>query len=109
MAYTLPVDMSIGIAVTYADREGNVVDLPQGNVAWESSDETILKIVVQPDDDQRARMVPGGTLGNAQVTCTGTNPSGSKVIATLDVTIVAGDAITGTIQPEGQPEPLPPT
>jgi hypothetical protein len=109
MAYTLPVDMSIGVAVTYTDREGNTVDLPQGNVTWESSDETILKITVNPDDDQQARLMPGGTLGNAQVTCTGTNPSGTKVIATLDVTIVAGDAVTGTIQPQGDPQPIPPS
>jgi hypothetical protein len=108
MAYTLPVDMGLRVAVSYVDAKGNPVDLPQGNVSWDTSDPTIVHVDPDQGDDQQAFITPIGTLGNAQITCTGSNADGSKVIATLDITIVAGNAITGTIQPQGAPEPLAP-
>jgi hypothetical protein len=107
MAYTLPVDKFVAVAVEYLDAQGNVVDLPQGNVHWETSDQTILTVEVDTGDDQQCDLLPVA-VGNAQVTCTGSNPSGSQVIATLDVTCVAGDAVSGTIQPQGEPQPIPP-
>ena len=108
MAYTLPVDKMVVVAVQYADAAGNVVDLPQGNVQWETSDPTILGAQADANDDQQCSLTPAGTVGNAQVTCTGSNPDSSQVIATLDVTVVSGDAVTGTIQPTGEPQPIGP-
>ena len=67
----------------------------------------MLTLQVDATDDQKCLFLPVGPLGNAQVTCTGSNVSGSKVIATLDVTIVAGEAVTGTIQPVSAPAPTP--
>jgi len=107
MAYTLQVDKFITVQVSYVDKGGNAVDLPQGNVEWTVSDTTLLSAVEHSDDDQTCDLTPAGPLGNAQVTCTGKNPDGSPVIAVLDVTLVAGNAITGTIQPQGEPQPLP--
>jgi hypothetical protein len=108
MAYTLPVDKMVLVAVQYADTAGNVVDLPQGNVQWETSDETILTAQPDTNDDQQCSLTPAGPIGNAQVTCTGSNTDGSEVIATLDVTVVSGAAVTGTIQPTGEPQPIGP-
>jgi hypothetical protein len=108
MAYTLPVDKMVVVAVQYADTGGNVVDLPQGNVHWETSEPTILDAQPDASDDQQCSLTPAGTVGNAQVTCTGSNPDGSQVIATLDITVVAGDAVSGTIQPTGEPQPIEP-
>lgn len=107
MAYTLPVDKGLQVAVAYTDANGNPVDLPQGNVSWESSDDALLFVKPDTQDDQKALLMPQGTLGSAQVTCTGKNADGTSVLATLDVTLVAGNAITGTIQPVGEPEDLP--
>jgi hypothetical protein len=108
MAYTLPVDKMVVVAVQYADTGGNVVDLPQGNVHWETSESTILNVQPDASDDQQCSLTPAGAVGNAQVTCTGSNPDGSQVIATLDITVVAGDAVSGTIQPTGEPQPIEP-
>jgi hypothetical protein len=107
MAYTLPADKMITVAVAYQDAQGNDVDLPQGNVQWETSNQTILTSTPDANDDQQCSLIPAGPLGNAQVTCTGRNNDGTSVIATLDVSIVSGDAVTGTIQPQGEPQPIP--
>ena len=107
MAYTLPVDQQIEVQVSYVDAEGNAVDLPQGNVTWEVSDAALLGVVPDTTDDQKCMVTPVGPVGTAQLTCTGKNPDGSAVIATLDMTLVPGNAITGTIQPVGSPTPKP--
>jgi len=106
MAYTLPIDKKIDVAVAYVDAKGNLVDLPQGNVTWETSDVAILTAIPDAEDDQQCELLPTGPIGTAQVTCTGRNPNGEEIIATLDVTLVAGDAVTGTIQPVGEPQPI---
>src|SRR4029077_3217310 len=108
MAYTLPVDKMVVVAVQYADSGGNVVDLPQGNVHWETSESTILDAQADANDDQQCSLTPAGTVGNEQVTCTGSSRDGSQVIATLDIRVVAGDAVSATIQPPGEPQPIEP-
>jgi len=99
MAYTLPNDKTVAIEVTYLDAHGNTVDLPQGNVSWTTSDAAILTVTADAANDQHAELAAVGPVGNAQVNCTGANPDGSQVIALMDVTVVAGNAVTGTITP----------
>jgi hypothetical protein len=99
MAYTLPNDKTVDVAVTYADAHGNEVNLPQGNVSWTSSDETIVTVAVNATDDQLCSVQPVGPVGNVQINCTGKNTDGSDIIALMDITVVAGAAVTGTIAP----------
>jgi hypothetical protein len=107
MAYTLPDDKQIVVRVSYQDAQGHDVELPQGNVAWTTSDDMIANVGVLSTDDQQAEIIPGKNNGNAQITCTGTNADGTSVVATLDVTVVPGDAVSGSIQPQGDPQPFP--
>jgi hypothetical protein len=104
MAYTLASDKIVDVAVTYLDAKGNEVDVATGSVKWETSNETIATVAPRAGDDQTATITPGIDLGTAQITCTATNPDGSQVIATMDVNVVAGNAVTGVIAPvEAQP------
>ena len=99
MAYTLPNDKVVDVAVSFLDAKGHEVDIATGSVKWETSDQTILSVAVNTTNDQIAQLQPGNNLGNAQVTCTATNPDGSVVIAVMDVNVVAGNAVTGVIAP----------
>jgi nitrogenase molybdenum-iron protein alpha/beta subunit len=109
MAYTLPVDNVIKVKVSYIDAHGNpaVVD---GDVAWSTSDATIARVVADTGDTTNASVEAQGKVGQCQVTASADADLGTGVrelITLMDLTVVAGEAVAGTISPVG--EPLPPT
>ena len=120
VAYQLPDDQMIHVAVTYVDMQGNpaVVD---GPVTWTSSDTTILivdpwtpsgsdTVPVGVPENGLATVSPVGPLGQAQVSVTADVDMGSGVtplVTLMDIAVIAGTAVAGTIAPVGDPIPLP--
>jgi hypothetical protein len=110
MAYKLPNDMQVNVKVSYVDAKGNPA-MVDGDVEWDSSDATIVAVHVNPDDSQNAAVVPTGKTGQVQVTATADADLGSGVrelVTIMDVEVLAGEAVAGTIEPVGDPVPIPP-
>lgn len=108
MAYTLPNGFEVAVQVTYIDKSGNPATV-DGNVTWASSDETIA-IVDVGTDTTTSTVASVGTLGTAQITATADADLGEgtrNLITTFDVTVVAGEAVAGTIAPTGAATPIP--
>jgi hypothetical protein len=111
MAYTLPNDHVVNVQISYIDAKGNAAQV-DGEVAWSSSDEAIAIVAVDSGDSTQARVRPSDQLGQAQITATADADLGEgtrEIITTMDVTIVAGSAVSGTITPVGEPLPIAPT
>jgi hypothetical protein len=106
--YTLPVDHRVNMQVSYTDAHGNAATI-DGEVSWESSDESIA--MVQPDaaDSTKCRVTPVGSVGQVQITATCDADLGDGVqelITTCDIEVVGGEAVAGSIQPVGEPEQI---
>lgn len=111
MAYTLPNDKAIKVKVAYVDSKGNpaVVD---GDVHWNSSNSSIAAVVVDADDTSNAVVAAATQLGQVQITATVDADLGAGVralITIMDVEVVAGEAVAGTITPVGEPTPIEPS
>ena len=109
MAYTLPGDKLVTMRVDYVDADGHPATV-DGEVTWASSAAEIADVQVDAGDSHICTVTPGTTLGTAQITATADADLGAGVrelITTLDVTVVAGEAVAGTISPVGDPQPLP--
>jgi hypothetical protein len=107
MAYKLPNDHSIQVAVSYVDSHGNPASI-DGDVTWDTSDPNIATVETDAGDSTQAVVVPTGQVGQVQVTCTADADLGEgtrELITTMDVEVVAGEAVTGTITPVGPPMP----
>jgi hypothetical protein len=109
MAYTLPADKQVAIKVSYVDANNNpaVVD---GEVVWASSDGLIATVTANAADSKQATIVPGSSVGQAQITATADADLGAgirELITTMDLTVVGGEAVAGTIEPVGAPTPKP--
>jgi len=107
MAYKLPDDKKVGVQISYVDSKGNpaVVD---GDVAWTSSDESIVTVTVDPSDSTKASVAAVGPIGQAQINAVADADLGDGIrnIQTLfDVEVISGEAVAGTITPVGDPEP----
>ena len=107
--YNLMVDHFVKMKVSYVDAAGNpaVVD---GPVAWASSDASIATVAVDATDSSIVTVTPAGDLGQVQVTATADADLGSGVRnlnTVADITVLAGEAVAGTIQPVGAPQPKP--
>lgn len=105
--YTLPVDHEVKMQVSYVDSEGNpaVVD---GPVQWASSDTTLASIAVDANDSTIVTVTPVGPTGQVQITATADADLGAGVkslVTTCDISLVAGEAVAGTIVPVGAPTP----
>jgi hypothetical protein len=110
MAYTLPVDHFITVQVAYVDAGGNPAAI-DGDVTWTSSNPTIAVAEPDPGDDTICKVTPTGALGSAQVVAQADADLGQGVrtlLTTLDVTLVAGEAVAGVINVVGDPEPITP-
>ena len=87
--------------VTWVDAHGHpaVVD---GATVWTSGDPTIVQVTVDAADSTKATVaVVGGMLGTVQVSASADADIGSgtqTIVATGNVTVVAGTAVAGTIQ-----------
>jgi hypothetical protein len=107
--YNLMVDHFVKMQVSYVDAAGNpaVVD---GPVSWASSDASIATVTVDAADSSIVTVTPAGDLGQVQVTATADADLGSGVrnLNTIaDIAVLAGEAVAGTIQPVGAPQPKP--
>jgi hypothetical protein len=109
MAYTLPVDHVVKVHVAYVDSHGNPAGV-DSEVSWASSDETIARVVVDETDSANASVEAQAKLGQAQITATADADIGEGVrelVTLMDVSVIAGEAVAGTISPVG--EPIPPS
>ena len=109
MAYNLPSRMQAHVKVSYVDASGNpaVVD---GAVTWGSSDSTVVSVTVDSTDSTKATVGAVGPVGQVQVTASADADLGQGVrtlVTPMDVTVVAGEAVSGTIAPVGPYEPIP--
>lgn len=105
--YTLPVEYSVLLQVAYVDAKGNPAKV-DGDVSWTSSDASMIAIKVDPADSTVCRIWAVGTAGQAQVTASADADLGDGVrelITLCDIEVVAGEAVAGTIQPLGNPDP----
>jgi hypothetical protein len=103
--YTLPVDKMVKMQVAYVDAEGNPAAV-DGDVTWESSDDTICKVTPETGDSTIVTVFPEGRTGQVQITATADADlgTGTRNITTVcDIQIVAGEAVAGTIAPVGEP------
>jgi len=108
MAYTLRNDQQVGLQIAYIDAGGNPAEV-DGAVTWESSDDTIAAVEDPSSDGTNVMLVAQGN-GNCQIKATADADLGSGVrelITLMDVTVVSGEAVAGTITPVGSPEPKP--
>jgi hypothetical protein len=108
--YTLPVDKLVNMQVAYVDVGGNPATV-DGAVSWQSSDDDIVTVAVDSGDSTICRVTPVGATGQVQVTATADADLGQGVrqlITVCDITIVAGEAVAGTIEPVGEPQPIAP-
>lgn len=108
--YTLPIDHRVSMQVTYVDAQGNPARV-DGEVVWASSDDTIATVTTDQTDSSICTVTPAGQLGQVQVTATADADLGQgvrSIITTADIEIVAGEAVAGSIQPLGEPQPIPP-
>ena len=107
--YTLPADHIVKMQVAYVDSAGNPATI-DGLVSWTSSDVAIVTVAADPSDSTIVTITPVGPVGQVQVSATADADLGSGVtpLTTLaDITIVAGQAVSGTITPVGAPVPKP--
>jgi hypothetical protein len=107
MAYTLPDDKSIAVQVAYVDAKGNPAKV-DGDVTWGTSDSALATVESTAPDS--AMVKPVGQLGQVQITATADADLGAgirELITTMDVEIVSGEAVAGTITPSGEPQPIP--
>jgi hypothetical protein len=110
MSYTLANDHMVQVQITYVDAKGNPAAV-DGPVSWASSNEQVLTVQVDPIDSTFATVMPANLLSQAQVVATADADLGAGVktiITTMDVTVVAGEAVAGTIAPVGDAMPITP-
>lgn len=94
---TLTATQRVGVAITPVDAKGNVARI-DGPATFLSSDETIL--TVTPNGDLAALVTATGKLGTAQLSVAADGDLGEGVRplrGTLDIEIVAGEAVALTI------------
>jgi len=109
MAYTLPSRMQAHVQVAYVDASGNPATV-DGDVVWGSSDDNVASVTVDPTDSTKATVGAVGPIGQVQVTASADADLGQGVrtlVTPMDVTVVAGEAVSGTISPVGPVEPIP--
>ena len=111
MAYTLPDGNQVQVKISYVDAQGNPARV-DGDVAWSSSDTNIATVTVNSGDSSLAVVAAaaGGTIGQVQITATADADLGSgtrELITMMDVEVVAGEAVAGTITPVGESTPIP--
>ena len=108
IVYTLPSDKMVGVGVTYQDSKGRPAEV-DGDVVWSSSDEAIVTVTVDATNSKLAKILPADNLGQVQVIATADADLGDgivEIICTMDITVVAGQAVVGVIEPIGPAHPI---
>jgi hypothetical protein len=106
--FTMPVNHRIKMQVSYVDAAGNPATV-DGDVTWSTSDATIGSVTVDPADSTICVVTSLTKVGQVQITATADADlgEGTRSLVTLcDISIVAGEAVAGTIQPVGTAEPV---
>jgi hypothetical protein len=109
MSYQLPNDKLIVVKVSYVDAKGNPASV-DGDVVWDTSNNSVATIEPDQLDSAQCKIIAGG-LGTAQVSATADADLGDgvrEIVTTLDVTVIAGEAVAGTISPVGEAQPQAP-
>lgn len=110
MAYNLPADRKVQVKVSYIDKNGNPA-MVDGPVEWSSSDENVATVESDADGDSSLAVItPGINIGNVQITATADADIGEGVrelLTIMDVTVIGGEAVAGTIAPTGEAQPFP--
>jgi hypothetical protein len=113
MTYTLPADKTVKLQIAYVDANGHPAAV-DGIIAWESSDPSIAYVESLPVKVGAAgsvvQLLPGNTIGNCQISAKADADMGEGVrelITLMDVTVVGGEAVAGTITPVGELTPKP--
>lgn len=110
MAAILRDDQQVDLSVAFTDRFGNTASV-DGAPVW--SEANGLMTLTPSADGLSCTCVPVGSLGSTQVSVSADADLGSGVtalIGTLDVTIVAGQAVGLTVSfgtPSDVPAPAP--
>ena len=108
MAYTLPDGMQVNVKIAYVDDQGNPAKV-DGDVTWTSSNTDIATVEVDATDSTHALVLASGDLGQVQIAARADADLGTgtrELITTMDVEVVAGEAVAGVITPVGAPEPI---
>jgi uncharacterized Zn-binding protein involved in type VI secretion len=109
MAYKLPNDKAVKVQVSYVDAKGNPAAV-DGDVTWDTSDATIATVTAETGDSTIATVIPADKVGQVQINATADADLGAGVttlVTTMDVEVLAGQAVAGTISPVGEPIPIP--
>jgi hypothetical protein len=104
MAYTLQVGKGINVKLSFVDVAGNAATVQ--TTSWASSNEANATVTQSPDDQSAAKIASVGPLGTAQIVATSDVDLGEGVknkATTFDLTLVAGEAMLGTIDVVGDP------
>jgi hypothetical protein len=106
----LPANASATVEATFINANGLAVEV-QGEVTWASSNESIVRVEADDEDDTMASLTAGPSAGSATVTAKADADLGEgvrEVTATLDVVVIArGEAVGGEITPVGIDQGLP--
>jgi len=108
MAYTLAAGMKIQFQVGYVDANENPATI-DGEVTWSSSNDALCTAETDAADSSICTVSAVGATGDVQVTATADADLGGGVrelVTLLDVHIVAGEAVAGTISPVGEASPI---
>lgn len=96
----LTADQQVDLSVGAEDAYGNPVDITGANVTWASSDESIVSLNVDRQDETKAVAVAVGPTGTASVTVSG--GSDTQYQGSLAIDVVAGD-VTEIVVTAGTP------
>jgi hypothetical protein len=110
MAYVLPADKGIRVKVSWVDGHGNPAAV-DGDVTWDASDTNIASIEVDSADTSQAWIGAVGQAGTCQINATADADLGEgrrELVCTMDLQIVSGEAVAGTIEPVGEPSDVGP-
>jgi len=108
MSYNLPDGYEVQVAVAYVDADNNPATI-DGQVTWVSSNDQIATVTSTGPQAAAIAAARGGTLGTCQITASADADLGTgtkELLTTFDVTVVAGEAVAGTITPTGAPTPI---
>jgi hypothetical protein len=102
VAFQLRDFEQVVLEIDAVDAEGNPA---AATATFSSSDDTVVEVRDNGDGTALAIASPGeGGLGTATVTAMVTQSSGDTITGTLDIEVVAGDAVTVNLV-AGTPEP----
>ena len=105
--YTLPADHTVTMQVSYVDGAGNPAKV-DGAVEWFTAVPEYVDLEVDPDDSTICKVIPKQVC-RTQVSAKADADLGEGVrelLTVCDIMIVAGEAVAGSIQPTGEPEPI---